>query len=96
MNIEVDLCVMFVGCYNRLKEHGITFIPDTDVAKYILIRTYNQFVKEGLLSSIEDLDVEEKKKLVAECREMKDVFYTNETLIRNCKILHVINLLNNQ
>lgn len=96
MNIDFHLSTMFIKFYNDLKRDGITFIPDTEVAKYIFLKGYNDYVRIKMLVPIEELESEEKMKLVSECREMKGVFYTNETLIRNCKILHVINLLNNQ
>lgn len=96
MNIDFHLSTMFIKFYNDLKRVGVTFIPDTEVAKYVFLRAYEDYVKIEILVPIEDLPKEEKLKLVSECREMKDVFYTNKTLKRNCKILHVINLLNSQ
>ena len=95
MNINVDLCSLFVSFYKKKKEAGITFIPDTKVAKYVMIRTYNAFLKEGILTPIEFLSGEEKIKLTTECREMKNVSYSNESLITSCKILHLIKFINN-
>lgn len=78
-----------------MKGKGLTFIPNTEVAKIIMMEAYNQFVKEGVLVPIEELSVEEKMELVNECREMKEIFYTNESLIIDSKTLHTIKLINN-
>lgn len=94
METDDDLCSLFVNFYNSMREKGVTFIPNSAVAVNVMTRVYNRFVKYGELIKIEDLPKDEKMELVNECREMKGVFYTNESLIMGCKILHVIKLIN--
>lgn len=104
MNIEDDLCVICVNFYNYTKEEGVTYIPDTAVAKYALLKKYYLFIQYGYLQRIEDIPTEEKIELTTECRniEMKDrsgkterIRFTNETLTDYCRILHVIKFINN-
>jgi hypothetical protein len=96
MNINVELSIFFTNLYNSRKREGKLYIPDTLVAKYIMGRMYKNFISDGLLTPIEYLPIEEKTSLAKECREVKDSFYTNETLKTQCAILHTINLINNQ
>lgn len=96
MNVDVELCSFFVSFYNAKKKEGVVFIPDIEVAKDVMGRLYKQYVNEGLIKPIQLLSNEEKVELTSECRLMEGVAYTNESLILNCKILHVINLINNQ
>jgi|GEM_PF-4706233 len=93
MNINHSLSVLFVNYYNDLKEKGITYIPNIEVAKITMVGLYNTFVKDGAIKKIEDLLIEEKQTLVNECREVKTE-YTNETLTTQCKILHLIKSIN--
>ena len=59
-----------------------------------MVGLYDLFVKDKSITPIEELPQEEKMKLTDECREMK-IQYTNETLITQCKILHLIKEINN-
>jgi hypothetical protein len=90
--IDIDLSVLFTGYYNEMKGKGRTYIPDTGVAKIIMIGIYNKWIKDEL-TPIEDLPREEKLKLVDECRATGNN-YTNKTLIEQCKILYLIKNLN--
>lgn len=94
MDIDVTLSALFVDFYNSQKGKGKTYIPCTNVAKRVMLLLYEQFIVQGLLIPIEQLSLEEKKKLVNECRLMENIFYTNKSLIENSKILYVINLIN--
>lgn len=93
MTINQNLAVLFVGIYNNFKAKGIAYIPNTEVAKIVMISTYNSFVRNKEIKPIEELPEEEKKRLVAECREMKKD-YTNTTLIEQVKVLYVIENIN--
>ena len=95
MNINHSLSVLFVGIYNDFKEKGETYIPNTEVAKITMISLYDKFVKEGVIKNIEDLTIEEKQNLVAECREVKNNNYTNKTLTTTSMILFLIKNINN-
>lgn len=94
MNVYDWLSIDFIGWYNSAKKKGITFIPDTVVAKIVMGKLYDEFVRQGLLTKIEYLPVEEKVELTNECREVKDVLYTNKSLTENCRILHLIKFIN--
>lgn len=83
MNIDESLTILFSDHYRRTK-----YIPDTQVAKIILLPIYEKFVSEGL-KPIENLSVEEKISLTEECRKTGER-YTNRTLIEQCKILYLI------
>ena len=96
MNIEVSLCALFAKNYRENKSVGVTYIPDTIVAKIVMTKMYNQFVNDGLLVPIEFLPEEKKIELVDECRRVKDSFYTNESLRVQCRILHAINIVNSK
>lgn len=96
MDIDISLSVLFVDFFNKKKSEGVTHIPCTAVAKKIMLGLYEKFVIEGVLNPIEELSLAEKQNLISECKMMKDIFYTNEKLITNCKILHLINLINVQ
>lgn len=94
MEIDIDLCCLFVKHYNSHKEKGVVNIPDIEVAKIVMFRTYDKFIKDELIMPIELLPLNEKQDLVNECKEMKDIFYTNTSLTENCKILHLIKFIN--
>lgn len=89
MNIDTELTVFFVGYYNKTK-----IIPDSVVAKEILLKKYQQFLNEGILTPIENITQEEKINLVNECRSMKDKNYTNKTLKEQSIVLYLILFLN--
>ncbi len=93
MTVNTSLTGIFVGIYNKIKKEGRTYIPFTTVAKTALLGVYKECVKDGSVIAIEDLQKEEKENLVAECRE-QDIFFTNETLIQQCKCLHLIKAIN--
>lgn len=95
MSINQSLSVLFVGRYNDCKEKGVTHIPSTTVAKIVMLELYDKFINDGVVKPIEELTNEEKEKLVAECREVKNHNYTNETLTETSKILHLIKTINN-
>lgn len=88
MNIDNDLIITFASYYQKMQQEGKTYIPDTGVAKEVLIPMYDRLVKEGL-KPIEELTKEEKMELVAECRK-DGKKYTNETLIEQSKILYLL------
>jgi len=90
MNVDESLTTLFVNDYLRLKGK---YIPDTIVAKRILLRMYTRFVSEGL-SPIENLSHEDKMSLVNECR-MTGEKYTNETLTNQCRILYLLKTITN-
>ena len=90
MNVDESLTTLFVNDYLRLKGK---YIPDTIVAKRILLRMYTRFVSEGL-SPIENLSHEDKMSLVNECR-MTGEKYTNETLTDQCRILYLLKTITN-
>lgn len=95
MDIDVEVTKFFVDFYNDQKANGKTWIPDCKVSRYVMLREYRRLISYGQLIPIEYLPIEEKVALTTECREMKNIFYTNESLKINCKILHLINLINN-
>lgn len=95
MEVDTSLTALFVNFYNGMKKDGVTFIPNSEVAKIVMIGQYKRFIAQKLLIPIELLDIEDKRALADECRLM-GIFYDNKTLIENCKILHVINLINQQ
>ena len=86
MNIDESLTILFSDYYQKMK--GKNYIPYTVVVKEILIPMYERFVREGL-PRIEDLPHEEKVSLTEECRATGEKF-TNETLIKQCKILYLL------
>lgn len=95
-SFNISLCIFFVDMYNEWKAKGITLIPKTTVAQDVLLKAYDQLIlRDKVMLPIDLLTKEEKEKLVAECREVKDHNYTNETLIRDCKLLHVIKTIKN-
>lgn len=94
MDVETNLASLFASYYKKMYVKGINYIPDTQVAKIIMIRLYDRFVSDGSLLPVEELPITEKKVLTSECRLMKDVFFTNDKLKMYCKILHTINALN--
>lgn len=93
-DVNVALTGLFVNIYNKYKGENKTYIPNTSVAKITMIQVYESFIKEGILISIEKLSFEDKMSLVDECRATGATF-TNETLIQQSKILHVIRTINN-
>lgn len=89
--IELDLCPMFIGQYNR---GNLDYLITSEVPKIVLLRVYNlMLIVEGLIK-IEDLpDEEQKKNLVTECRAT-GIKFTNESLREAARILHVIKFIN--
>lgn len=95
-NIHASLTLFFFDMYESYKAKGITRIPNTSLACEILLQQYDNFIlREKIMLPIELLSKEQKEKLVAECREVKNHNYTNETLIRDCKLLHVVKTIKN-
>lgn len=92
MSLEDDLLIFFVNLYNEKK---IKIIPCGVVAEYAILKKYNQFIREGLLTPIENLSHEEKIKLFNMVKE-KNKPKTKQEIISTCKILSVINLINEQ
>jgi len=90
MRIEEELLVIFVQYYNKTK-----VVPYSYVAKFAILKMYNQFVREQLLIPIEDLKQEDKMKLFNTVKE-KNKPKTKQEIISTCKILSVINLINEQ
>ncbi len=88
------LVIFFVGVYNQQKSVNRTYIPDTGVARVTLTAAYKEFVKDGSLVAIEDLTPPEKENLSRECR-LQGMEFTNESLVRQCRTLHLIRLINN-
>lgn len=78
MQVHETLVPFFVGYYNRTKK-----IPDSEVAKIIMIETYKMYLKYGL-TPIEDLMQQQKDNLVKQ---------VGQSRVR-CRILHLINKLN--
>lgn len=68
--VDEDLAGLFVEYYNRMKEEGKNYIPDTRVAKDVLVKIYDQYVDACKITPIEYLSLEEKQALVAECKKM--------------------------
>jgi len=88
MNIDESLSDLFIDFYKEMKWQKSNYIPDTAVAKRILLRMYAKFVSDGL-TPIENLSHENKMSLVNECR-MTGEKYTNESLTDKCKIIYLI------
>lgn len=91
MNIDESLTTLFVQYYQKMKREKKSYIPDTQVAKRILLRMYERFVSEGL-TPIENLNRQDKVSLTSECR-MTGERYSNQSLIEQCKILYLIKKL---
>lgn len=89
-SLNYSLTVFFMDMYLDSKKQGNTCIPTISVAKKVILPLYDSFIDEGAMVAIESLTEEEKINLVNECREVKNVIYTNETLILTAKILHVL------
>ena len=70
MPLETDLLVIFANYYKKMKQEGKTYIPDTTVAKIIILELYEQYVTEGLVQ-IENLSHEEKVNLAAKTAEKR-------------------------
>lgn len=88
MNIDETLTQLFVDFYKKMKKENSSYIPDTAVAKEVLLLMYEKFVRKGL-TPIEDLSHEDKVSLTTECRKTGNV-YTNKTLTDHCKMLYLI------
>lgn len=91
--INATLSALFVNQYNRTKENGLPRVNFGGVARYVMIQVYNEFVKDKILMPIEELSFDDKMSLVDECRATGE-FFTNETLIEQSKMLHVIRTIN--
>ena len=94
MLILEDLTVFFTGMYNR-DQSCLNYLFESHAPKYIYTRMYDKMVRLYGLTPIENLEEEEKKQLVSECRST-GIFFTNKTLIEAAKTLHVIKFLNNK
>jgi hypothetical protein len=88
--IELELCPMFIGQYNK---GLLNYLITSDVPKIVLLRVYDLMLVEEKLIPIEKLPEEEKKNLVTECRAT-GIKFTNRSLIEAAKILHVVRFIN--
>lgn len=93
-SINHQLTVFFIKMYNKHKEKGVTSIPTFTVPRIILLPLYDRLVEDGSMLPLDLLPEEEKESLVRECREVRNVRYTDESLTVAAKILHLIRTIN--
>ena len=92
MNIQIELTSKFVEM-SKVDNNGFCFVISAGVPKKILLKTYEIFVRDEIILPIEILNKEEKIKLVDKCRET-GLKFTNQTLSDSERILHTLNLIN--
>lgn len=92
-DINATLSALFVNQYNRTIEQGCPRVNFGGVARYVMKQVYNEFVKDKTITPIEELSFDEKMSLVDECRATGGTF-TNETLIEQSKMVHLIRTIN--
>ena len=88
-SITTSLAILLINEYDIFKKKGIALIPNTSVCKDVFLRLYKNFTDDKTFERIEDLPEDKKILLTQECRRTNK-FYTNKTLIEDCKILYVI------
>lgn len=81
MQVEQLLLKFFSQYY-----HKYNYVPDSEVAKIIMIEQYDNAVRSELIKPIEEIEPQQKEKLVS---------IAGQSRIK-CKILHIINFINNE
>lgn len=90
MTVNDNLSAFFVTMYNK-NNLSATFLFESYVPNYVLIKTYKNFVREKILTPIEDILIEEKIKLWEEC---KATGVEKNKIVDAAKILHTIKFIN--
>lgn len=83
---------MYVSMYNE--EPKVLFhIVESQASKTIMLQTYRLLIQDNSLQEIEKIPIDDKIKLVDECRSTGMAF-SNKSLTDAAKILHTIKFIN--
>lgn len=88
--VNDNLSAFFMSMYNS-NNNSLSFLMTGGVPKYIMLNTYNVFVKEKTIIPIESLIIEEKIKLWEDC---KLIGIERDKIVDAAKILHTVNFIN--
>ena len=89
MNVDLELYEFFMSMYNKDKS-TLKYLLESEPPKIVLTRICELLLLDKM-TPIEQLQEENKKQLVSECRAT-GLFFTNESLIRSAKILHTLKI----
>jgi hypothetical protein len=82
-----NIIAIYVNLYKKDNDAGLRFAAgEFSVARVLLNEMYEGFVRERILTPIEELPESEKRELWNRCREFKDP-------MRVCKMLHVLKFI---
>lgn len=92
MTVNNTLSAFFVTMYQNDKS-CLSFLFESYVPNYIMLKTYTLFVRYKEIIKTEELEEEYKKELVEKCRAT-GIKFNNKSLIDAAKILYTIKFIN--